>query len=105
MLINLLQLPEVANADDEKDDFEFGIHNFLKQLIEEHLSVESRLQYDRYEWYWRFIFSVKRRRFAERACSRRQAEEIHQEILQGPSNERKQKQKITLSRKKKSGAF
>ncbi|KAG1266648.1 hypothetical protein G6F68_002569 [Rhizopus microsporus] len=71
-------LPEVANADDEKDDFEFGIHNFLKQLIEEHLSVESRLQYDRYE------------------C-RRQAEEIHQEILQGPSNERKQKQKITLS--------
>ncbi|CEG69095.1 hypothetical protein RMATCC62417_05234 [Rhizopus microsporus] len=35
------KLPEVTDTDDEKDDFELGTHNFLKQLIEEQLSVEG----------------------------------------------------------------
>ena len=35
------KLPEVAVTDDEKDDFELGTHNFLKQLSEEQLSVED----------------------------------------------------------------
>ncbi|RCH83923.1 hypothetical protein CU097_008701, partial [Rhizopus azygosporus] len=47
MLIKLLQLQkkrklsEVADTDDEKNDLEPEIHNFLKQLIQEQLSVEG----------------------------------------------------------------
>ncbi|RCH91011.1 hypothetical protein CU097_007727 [Rhizopus azygosporus] len=89
------KLPEVADTDDEKDDFKFETHNFLKQLIEEQLSVEgvpgfSMNDMNTIEY---LFFQLKETDLLREFAAEDKLKKFIKKCFTNPSNERKRKQK------------
>ncbi|CAO3694746.1 unnamed protein product [Rhizopus microsporus] len=101
MLIKLLQLQkkrklsEVADTDDEKNDLEPEIHNFLKQLIQEQLSVEgvSGFSMNDTSVIEDLFFQLKETDLLIEFVAEDTLKKFIKKYFKNPSNERKRKQK------------
>ncbi|CEG67822.1 hypothetical protein RMATCC62417_04187 [Rhizopus microsporus] len=89
------KLPEVADADDEKDDFELGTHSFLKKLIEEQLSVEgvSGFSMNDTSAIEDLFFQLKETDLLREFIAEDKLKQFIEKYFKNSSNERKQKQR------------
>ncbi|KAG1173180.1 hypothetical protein G6F70_005971 [Rhizopus microsporus] len=88
------KLPEVAVTDDEKDDFELGTHNFLKQLSEEQLSVGvPEFSMNDTSVIEDLFFQLKETDLLREFVAKDTLKKFIKKYFKNPSNERKQKQK------------
>ncbi|KAG1172809.1 hypothetical protein G6F70_007981 [Rhizopus microsporus] len=89
------KLPEVADTDDEKDGFELGTHNFLKQLIEEQLSVEGVPDFSMNDMNATedLFCQLKETNLLREFVAEDKLKKFIEKYFKNPSNERKQKQK------------
>ncbi|CEG77633.1 hypothetical protein RMATCC62417_12346 [Rhizopus microsporus] len=89
------KLPEVADTDNEKDDFQLGTHNFLKQLIEEQLSVEGvpNFSMNNMNAIEDLFFQLKETDLLREFVAEDKLKKFIEKYYKDPSNERKQKQK------------